>query len=44
MGYGIIIICELVCGNGLDWVLEYKIWSEVNEIVVFRIVVYMVFG
>ena len=44
MGHGITTIRDPACGNGLDWVLEHKKRSSVNEITAPRIGAYTVFG
>ncbi len=44
MGHGITTIRDPSCGNGLDWVLRHKKWSEANEITAPRIMAYTVFG
>ncbi len=44
MAHGITTIRDPSCGNGLDWVLDQKVKSELNKITAPRIMAYTVFG
>ncbi len=44
MSHGITSVRDPACGNGLDWVLKHKKWSEENKITAPRIFAYTVFG